>query len=146
MTVETDDAPKKMPMSFSMPDVATHQPVAVWKAGDFILVLLTDVRPLSARIIGEAAASGLHYEAVLTVLDRRVNYPRLFVTLERSIGGRFLCCFTEAGLRKNLGLVPDMSLEAFAAKGIEMFKTRFGYSGEIEKAQLPLQPENSVAH
>lgn len=87
MTVETDDAPKKMPTSPSMPDVATHQPVAIWKAGDFILVLLTDVRPLSARIIGEAAASGLHYEAVLTVLDRRVNYPRLFVTLERSIAG-----------------------------------------------------------
>lgn len=146
MTVDTDDAPRRMPMAPSMPDVATRQPTAVWKAGHFILVLVTEVSPLSARTIGEAAASGLHYEAVLVVLDRRINYPRLFITLERSIGGRFLCRFTEAGMHENLGLVDDMSLEAFAAKAIEMFKTRFGYSGEIEKAQFPPQPEKPTAN
>lgn len=87
MTVETDDAPRRMPMFPSMPDVAESHPVAVWKAGDYLLVLVTDLKPLSARIIGEAAASGLHYDAALAVVDRRINYPRMYITLERSMAG-----------------------------------------------------------
>jgi hypothetical protein len=114
------------------------------KAGDYLLVL--DLKPLSARIVGEAAASGLYYDAALAVVDRRINYPRMFITLERSIGGRFLCRFTERGMHENLGLIDDMSLEAFAAKAIEMFKTHFGYSGEITKAHLAPKPEAPAAH
>ena len=128
MTVETDDAPRRMPTFPSMPDVAESHPVAVWKADDYLLVLVTDLKPLSARIIGEAVASGLHYDAALAVVDRRINYPRMYITLERSIGGRFLCRFTEAGVHENRGLVDDMSL-----------------SGAIE-AQLPPQPENSAVN
>jgi hypothetical protein len=135
-----------MPMFPSMPDVVGSHPVAVWKAGDYLLVLATDLKPLSARVIGEAAASGLHYDAALAVIDRRINYPRMYITLERSIGGQFLCRFTEAGMHENCGLVHDMSLEAFAAKALEMFKTHFGYSGEIERAQMAPKPEAPETH
>jgi len=128
-----------MPIVPSMPDMAACSPVAVWKAGDFLLVLAADVRPLSARLIGEAAASGLHYEAALAVLDRKQGHPRLFVTLERSAAGRFLCRFTEAGLHENCGLVDDMTLEEFAARAIEMFATAFTYSDAIER--VPLAPQ-----
>ena len=146
MTEDTDDAPKRMPIFPSMPDVAASEPAGVWKAGDFVLVLVSDVKPLSARVVGEAAASGLHYEAAFAVLDRRVGYPRLFVTLERSAVGRFLCRFTEAGLHENLGLVDDMTLEDFADRAIEMFATAFDYSGEIERASVAPGPTRPTAN
>jgi hypothetical protein len=146
MTVETDAAPKRMPIFPSMPDIAASEPAGVWKAGDFVLVLVTDVRPLSARVVGETAASGLHYEAAFAVLDRRVGFPRLFVTLERSAAGRFLCRFTEAGLHENCGLADAMTLEEFAAKAIEMFTTAFAYSGEIEPAPLAPSPTRQTAN
>ena len=63
-----------MPTFPSMPDVAESHPVAVWKADDYLLVLVTDLKPLSARIIGEAAASGLHYDAALAVVDRGIDH------------------------------------------------------------------------
>lgn len=136
MTFETDEAPRRMPVFPSMPDMAACLPQAVWKAGDFLLVLATDVKPLSARVIGEAAASGLHYQAVLAVLDRKLGHTRLFITLERSAAGSFLCRFTEGGVHENCGLVDDMTLEEFAAEAIEMFTTAYAYSGVIEKAAL----------
>jgi len=145
MTLD-DEAPKRVPIFPSMPDIAASQPAAVWTAGDFLLVLVGDVKPLSARVIGEAATNGLHYEAVLTVLDRKGGFPRLFVTLERSVGGRFLCRFTEAGLHENLGLVAGMTLEEFAAKAIEMFTKGFDYSGEVERASLAPSPIRPAAN
>ena len=80
MTVETEDAPRRMPMAPSMPDVVGSHPVAVWKAGDYLLVLVTDVKPLSARVVGDAA-TGLHYDAAIAVVDRRINDPRTYITL-----------------------------------------------------------------
>jgi hypothetical protein len=144
MTVETDEAPRRMPMAPSMPDVVGNHPVAVWKAGDYLLVLVTDVKPLSARVVGDA--TGLHYDAALAVIDRRINYPRMYITLERSIGGQFLCRFTEAGLHENCGLVDNMSVEAFVAKAIEMFQMHFGYSGEIERAQIAPKSDTPAAN
>jgi hypothetical protein len=55
-----------------MPDVVGNDPVAVWKAGDYLLVLVTDGKPLSARVVGDAA-TGLHYDAAIAVVDRRIN-------------------------------------------------------------------------
>lgn len=138
MTAETEE--KRMPMAPSMPDVVGNDPVAVWKAGDYLLVLVTDVKPLSARVVGDAA-SGLHYDAALMVYDSRIKYPRMYLTLERSIGGQFFCRFTEAGLHENCGLVHSMSVGAFAAKAIEMFKTHFGYTGQIEGPRIAANPE-----
>jgi hypothetical protein len=131
-------------MAASMPDVVGNDPVAVWKASDYLLVLVTDVKPLSARVVGDAA-SGLHYDAALMVYDSRIKYPRMYITLERSIGGQFFCRFTEAGLHENCGLV-DMSVEAFAAKALEMFKRDFGYSGQIEGPRIAVKPKTPAAN
>lgn len=144
MTAETE-VPRRMPMAPSMPDVVGNQPVAVWKAGDYLLVLVTDVKPLSARVVGDAA-TGLHYDAAIAVFDCRINYPRMYITLERSIGGQFFCRFTEDGLHENCGLVHNMSVEAFAGKAIEMFKTHFGYTGEIEGPRIAASPEAPVVN
>jgi hypothetical protein len=122
-----------LPISPSMPDVVTADPAAIWKAGDFILVLLKDPKPISARIIGEEAASTLKYDATLAVEDCRINRPRMYITLETSIAGTFLCRFTEAGLHENLGPVQDMDLEAFVAAALDMFRKKFDFSGPIEK-------------
>ena len=123
----------------------TTRTVAVWKAGDYVLVLVTDVKPLSALVVGDAA-TGLHNDAAIAVIDRRINYPRIYITLERSIGGQFFCRFNEAGLHVNCGLVDDMSVEAFAARAIEMFRTHFGYSGEIEGPQIAANPETPAVN
>ncbi len=71
----------------SMPEVAESHPVAVWKAGDYLLVLVTDLKPQSARIIGEAVASGLYYDALASRRPQD-QLPEDVITLERSIGGR----------------------------------------------------------
>jgi hypothetical protein len=39
-----------------------------------------------------------------------------------------------------------MSIEAFVARAIEMFRTHFGYSGEIERAQMAARPEKPAAN
>ena len=144
MTVENEE-PKRMPMAPSMPDVVGNDPVAVWKAGDYLLVLVTDVKPLSARVVGDAA-SGLHYDAAIMVFDTRIHFPRMYITLERSIGRQFFCRFTEEGLHENCGPVDTMSLGAFAARAIEMFKRHFSYYGEIEGPHIAVRPETPAAN
>jgi hypothetical protein len=119
-----------------MPDVVGSEPVAIWKAGDYLLVLLANLNPISARIIGDASLTGLIYPATLVVIDRRSNLPRMYITLERSAAGTFFCCFTQAGIHENLGLVDDMSLEAFTSKAFALFRKRLGFSGEFSKAVL----------
>src|SRR5688572_11937151 len=102
MTVETEGPPRRMPMAPSMPDVVGNAPVAVWQGGGYLFVLVTDVKPVSARVVG-GAATGLHYDAALAVIDRRINYPRTYITLERSLGGQFFCRCTDTGLHENCG-------------------------------------------
>jgi hypothetical protein len=57
----------------------------------------------------------------------------MYITLETSIAGTFLCRFTEAGMHENLGPVQDMDLEAFADAALDMFRKKFDFSGPIEK-------------
>ena len=124
---------KGMALFPSMPDLVTAEPSSLWKAGDFLLVLLEQPRPLSARVLGEAATEMLRYEATLVVIDRRIHQPRMYITLETSAGGTFLCRFTEQGMHENLGFATGMSLEAFVAKALDMFREKFDFSGKIEK-------------
>lgn len=127
------EEPKGLPLFPSMPDVVMTEPSSIWKAGDFVLVLLERPKPISARLLGETATRMLQYEATLAVVDRRIHKPRMYITLETSAGGTFFCRFTERGLHENLGLVPLMGLEDFAAKALDMFREKFNFSGTIEK-------------
>jgi hypothetical protein len=121
-------------MSPSMPDVVRAKPSSIWKAGDYILILLENPKPISARFIGEAAASGLRYDATLAVIDRKIGAPCMYITLETSIAGTFLCRFAEADLHENLGPVEDMDLETFVTTtALDMFRKKFDFTGTIEK-------------
>jgi hypothetical protein len=131
---------KGMALLPSMPDVAGCEPSALWKAGDFLLVLLERPKPLSARILGEAATRSLRYEATLAIIDRRINAPRTYITLETSSGGTLFCRFTERGVHENLGLATGMTLEAFVAKALDMFREKFDFSGKIEKLRHHPEP------
>ena len=144
MTSHTEDS-RSEPMSPSMPDVFASEPVAIWKADPYLLLLMQDLQPLSARVAG-ADATGLHYHATLTVIDRRSNLPRMFITLERSVAGFFFCGFTEAGDHENYGVLPDANLETFATKALDLFRRRFDFSGEIEKAVLAPRAETAAGH
>ncbi len=137
-----DEAPKGMPQYPSMPEIAGNDAVAVWRAGRFLLVLLLDLKPRSARVIGEAAASSLHYNATLAVLDQELNAPQMYITLETSAGGTFFCRFNERGVQENFGPVSKMSLGDFIARAIDMFRQHFNFSGEI--ANTILRPEPDV--
>ena len=120
-------------MSPSMPDVVSAEPASIWKAGDYVLILLKEPKPISARFIGEAAASSLRYDATLAVIDRRIGAPRMYITLETSIAGTFLCRFAEAGVHENLGPVEDMDSESFVTTALDMFRKKFDFTGTIEK-------------
>jgi hypothetical protein len=146
MTSHADESSRTMPIAPSMPDVAAGEPVSIWKAGDYLLVLFADLEPLSARIIGDASLTGLHYLATLAVIDRRSGLPQMYVTLEESSAGAFFCCFTEEGIHENLGIVDDPSVAAFTSKALDLFKKRFSFNGELTKA-MPAQPaETSGPH
>jgi hypothetical protein len=137
MTSHADESQRGMPITPSMPDVMESAPIPIWKADDYLLVLMEDLNPISAHIIGDASLTGLSYPATLVVIDRRSNFPRMYITLERSVAGLFFCCFTEAGIHENHGLVDDASLEAFTSKAFDLFRKRFGFSGELAKAIVP---------
>jgi hypothetical protein len=134
-----------MPIMPSMPDVVASEPIAIWKAGDYLLVLMEHLNPISARFV-DPSATGLDYPATIVVIDRRINLPRMYITLERSVAGSFFGCFTLAGVHENHGLVDDMSREAFTSKAFALFRKRFGFTGEFAKAVLKQPPETSGPH
>lgn len=107
-----------------MPDVVMCEPSSIWKAGDFLLVLLERPKQISARMLGDAATQSLRYEATLAVVDRRIHAPRMYITLETSPGGTFFCRFTEKGDHENLGPVSELSLGEFVARALDMFRKK----------------------
>lgn len=96
------------------PNLEGSDPRRSHTAGQYFLVLLEDLLPISA-------VEGLTFPYVLAVIDRRTGEPELFVTLERSLVGHFLGVFSRAGGHKNYGQSSDLdSLDAFEVASIDL--------------------------
>jgi hypothetical protein len=112
-----------------MPDFTSKPPRRVWAAGEYALSLL-ESPDLIAKSLGYDGPVLIHYDATLVVAHRRTG-PRMLINLERTDHTCCLCAFTAAGMHENYGSAHGMSVEAFTAWALEMFRKKFDFSGTI---------------
>jgi hypothetical protein len=117
--VPAGDDVNGMPLSGSMPDVTQRQPLAIYGAGDYVLLVVEGARALAERLTGERMP--IDYLYVMTVLRRSSMKPQMFVTLERGLAERtFLCAFNASSEHINLGDGSSFSdIDSFSKAAIE---------------------------
>jgi hypothetical protein len=109
-----------------MPDVSNKPPSRIFKAGNYVLLLVENVVPMDPRL-------AIRFRYVLVVCDRQDRRPVCFVTLEDSPSiSNVLCVFEVNGSHWNYGALtaPDLLAE-FMDKAILLVRRRFAM-GEIE--------------
>jgi hypothetical protein len=99
-----------------MPDITSGTPIAVWRAGEFLLLLVPKPRTI-AEAMGHEGPSCISYELTLAVVRTASQKPVMFISIERS-SGEFLNLFAKE-LAKDEGLaneVGSVKLSAFASE------------------------------
>jgi hypothetical protein len=142
---ELVDAPQTQPeeplallqLDPHMPDITHKEPSKVYLAGDYLLLLVENVRPIAGR-------GAIRFRCVLAVCDRRRKLPLCFVTLENSVSiSNVFCVFEANGSHSNYGALQGADvLEEFIDKGMRLMKDRFDLD-EIEEFSPPRQAQGS---
>jgi hypothetical protein len=120
-----------------MPDVSSKPPSRIFKAGNYVLLLVENVVPMDPRL-------AIRFRCVLVVCDRQDRRPVCFVTLEDSPSiSNVLCVFEVNGSHWNYGALtaPDLLAE-FMDKAMLLVRRRFAM-GEIEDVSRQARSQRS---
>lgn len=124
----------------SMPDLASGEPAKTFQAGQYLVLFLRNLTPISNRF--HPNDNGLRYPYVLMAVNVNESRPVYTVTHENGITGDcFLCVFDEHGAHHNFGEVEaDQSEREFLAAALRLITAKLGIVEQIHE----LEPRQSA--